>query len=119
METSYSSGVCAPAAAPGAAAPPTPALPPLPAPPASGGDTSKLLVKVGSAGHSSGHYDVTVEGSSPHRGPGRGHRTAPFFIGVAGGTASGERRRLPACPPTRPPVRLPAFLPTYAAMFSP
>ena len=63
-------------------------------------NTSKLLVHTTSRSSSgmglsigiSGQFDTdsVCSGGSPHRGAGRGHRNEPFFIGVAGGTASGE-----------------------------
>lgn len=62
-------------------------------------DVSKLRVSTGSRCGSgvrlsrefSGlDLDDSCSGGSPHRGASRGHRTQPFFIGVAGGTASGE-----------------------------
>jgi hypothetical protein len=63
------------------------------------GDTSKLLVATSRVAGSngldraiSGQWDgeSVCDGGSPHRGASRGHRNEPFFIGVAGGTASGE-----------------------------
>jgi hypothetical protein len=57
-------------------------------------DVSKLLVQT-SRTSSMGLRErelserLDVEGGSPHRGAGRGHRNEPFVIGVAGGTASG------------------------------
>ncbi|KAI3433695.1 hypothetical protein D9Q98_003504 [Chlorella vulgaris] len=58
-------------------------------------DVSKLLVQT-SRTSSMGLRErelserLDVEGGSPHRGAGRGHRNEPFVIGVAGGTASGK-----------------------------
>lgn len=67
-----------------------------------GSGLSKLRVSAGSRCNSSllmsrelGSVDLDGEscsGGSPHRGAGRGHRTEPFFIGVAGGTASGAQQ---------------------------
>ena len=66
------------------------------------GGTSKLLVATSRAASGNGldrgisgqwEGEGVCDGGSPHRGASRGHRNEPFFIGVAGGTASGECRR--------------------------
>jgi pantothenate kinase len=64
------------------------------------GDLSRLVVSTGRSPSSlrlsrelsqTWHDgDSICSGGSPHRGAGRGHRNEPFFIGVAGGTASGK-----------------------------
>ena len=65
------------------------------------GGTSKLTVATSRVASGNGldraisgrwDEDGECEGGSPHRGASRGHRNEPFFIGVAGGTASGECR---------------------------
>ena len=75
---------------------------------AAGADsTSKLLVAAprqasGSNGYLSrdvsgqGETESGCDGGSPLRGASRGHRNEPFFIGVAGGTASGKAAPVPS-----------------------